>query len=196
MGLLAAIGQLRGDRVAVEREGVHIREIPAVKHKIARILVGLDGLFAVDVGADEALEIVDVLLRGVLADDGRGLAQPEVVILAVEDDGEQIRIGRAVFSGNVGQDTEIGGRFCFFPGLRLSGFFGLFRGLRRGGLGVRGRGGRLGVRRRGRRAGGQAQQQAKAQQQGDQAFRVLQSDGLLFHLHFSSSALTIAESKS
>lgn len=114
-------------------------EIPAVKHKIARILVGLDGLFAVDVGADEALEIVDVLLRGVLADDGRGLAQPEVVILAVEDDGEQIRIGRAVFSGNVGQDTEIGGRFCFFPGLRLSGFFGLFRGLRRGGLGVRGR---------------------------------------------------------
>ena len=81
------------------------------------------------------------------------------------------------------QDTEIGGRFCFFPGLRLSGFFGLFCGLRRGGLGVRGRGGRLGVRRRGRRAGGQAQQQAKAQQQGDQAFRVIQSDGLLFHLH-------------
>ena len=56
MGLLAAVGQLGSDGIAVEREGVHIREIPAVKHKIARVLVGLDSFFAIDIGADEALE--------------------------------------------------------------------------------------------------------------------------------------------
>ena len=126
MRLRCAVGQRGRDVVAVKGEGLRVVNVPAVEADQLRRGVGVYGVLPVDITADIVLEHVGGIRCAVAADDGFALLQPDLVAALVKNDVKQVRVGGAVFPGDLGENAEVLVLRRFFF---LHGFFFLRRRL-------------------------------------------------------------------